>query len=400
MARPSRLLVPLLALALLTPQAAQAVQRSVPRGWLGVTAETDLLFKHHRLDHETALMARSGVETLRVPIYWSQLQPYATEAQVPAAARAHFTDVGGVPTDFHQLDRLVASAARHRIAVMAVLLGAPAWAAISTARPIWVPRDPAPYANALAALVRRYGTSGTFWAGRSPSMRTPVVTWQIWNEPSNIWYWDDTWASSYPRLLRAAYDAAKAADPHAQIVMAGINTTGGGTAGPTASWVSTARIYDDLDSQHLGRPFDAVAAHIYTSRVADAARVVEETRRVMSEHGDGRRPIYVSELSWPASQGRLRDASGRKRGFFAGTTDRGMARRLRQGVRLLAVDRRRLGIAGVLWFEWSSTYRGVGNAFLYSGLRRLRHHRLFDAPARRAFTRVAAALEGRRLGHP
>src|SRR5918911_3187633 len=196
MRRPLRLLVPLLVLALLTPQAAEAARRSVPRGWLGVTDETGLLLKHRRLNHETALMARSGVETLRVPVYWSQLQPYATAADVPAAVRAHFTQAGGVPTDFRLLDRIVTAAARHHIALMPVVLGAPAWAAISTARPIWVPRDPAPYANVLTALVRRYGTRGTFWARVRKSRRMPVRTWQIWNEPSNIWYWDDTWASS------------------------------------------------------------------------------------------------------------------------------------------------------------------------------------------------------------
>jgi hypothetical protein len=393
MRSPLRLLVPLLALALLAPRAAEAARRSVPRGWLGVTAEPSLLPPRAPLNHELALMARSGVETLRVAVYWSQLQPYSNAAAVPAAARAAFTEAGGVPTDFHGLDRIVAAAARHRIALMPVLLGAPAWAALSTMRPVWVPRDPAAYANALAALVRRYGRRGTFWRGRA--RRMPVRTWQIWNEPSNIWYWDDSWASTYPRLLRAAYDAVKAADKRARVVMAGINTAGGGSSRVLPSWVSTGRIYDELDRQHLGRPFDAVAVHVYTSRVADAVRVVQETRRVLRAHGDGARPIVVSELSWPASRGRLRDAHGRRREFFAGTTGRGMARRLGRGVRLLARERRRLGIAGVLWYEWSSSYRGADDAFRYSGLRRLRRRGLVDTPALRAFRRAAAALEGR-----
>ena len=92
---------------------------------------------------------------------------------------------------------------------------------------------------------------------------------------------------------------------------------------------------------------------------------MQKTRAVARRHGDGARPIRVTELSWPAARGKLRDEHGHKREFFAATTDKGMAKRLVKGVRLLARHRKPLGIAGVDWFQWASSTGGTADAFRY-----------------------------------
>jgi hypothetical protein len=362
--------------ALVLPAAAGAASRTVPRGWLGVTFTPSIATRHHSsFDRELALMKRSGVETVRAAVYWFQLQPKRNRRP-----------------DFSSLDALVRAAARRRLPVMPVVLGAPDWATHEGYQPIPVPDDPAAYARFMTALVERYGSSGSFWASHRGLPRTPVRSWQIWNEISNPYYWDaGTWQSAYPRLLRAAYDAVKAADRRANVVMAGINSTA-----ELPSWKALDQVYDGLDAQGLGRPFDAVAAHIYTRRVADAVRVVRETRTVMDAHADGRRAIDVTELSWPASKGRLRDAKGHHRTFFAETDGKGMARRLRQGVLALARHRRALHIGAVQWYQWLSPYSGTTDAFSYSGLRRAHRH-IDDRPALAAFRSVAGRLEARRL---
>jgi hypothetical protein len=291
-----------------------------------------------------------------------------------------------VPTDFRSLDALVGAAARKRLPLLPVLLGAPAWAADDDTRPILIPRDPADFARFADAMVDRYGPAGSFWVEHPKVRRFPVRRWQVWNEVSNSWYWDKSWATAYPPLLRAGYDAIKAADPTARVFMSGLNS---GEAGP--SWRALDVLYDQLDAQGLGRPFDDVAAHVYTRRVPDAVKVIEETRDVMKDHGDDR-PIRVTELAWPAAKGRLRDAHGHKREFFAATTDRGMAQRLVRGVLLLASNRARLKISGVDWFQWASSYKGTDDAFRYSGLRLARGKRLTDKPAMKAFRRVAKRL--------
>jgi nuclear transport factor 2 (NTF2) superfamily protein len=336
---------------------------------------------------------------VRVAVYWFQLQPYKRRSQVPRAERGAFRrTVNGHPISYRALDALVAAAARHGLPIAPVVLGAPNWATDDHGRPVPEPRNPDDYAAVLRALVRRYGSHGAFWAGHRGLKRRPIRDWQVWNEVSNLWYWDDTWADSYPRLLRAAYDAIKGADPSATVVMAGLNTGGSGkTSGSLPSWIALDRIYGGLDRQGLGRPFDAVAAHIYTRTVPQAVKVVQETRNVMDAHGDTTRPIDVTELAWPASKGKLRDARGRRRTFFAETDKRGMARRLTKGILALASHRQALNIGGVDWYQWISPYTGTSDAFSYAGLRRAHRRAIEDMPALAAFRRVAGRLEGRRL---
>jgi hypothetical protein len=364
-----RALVPLVLLALLVP-AAGADARMVPKGWLGVSFGPEYVSAHSNLTTELKRMRRSGVESARFAVYWAELQPAA----------------GGAP-DYRRLDRIVTAAAKARLPLLPVVLGAPAWATLDSSRPIDVPQHPADYAAFVSSLVKRYGAGGTFFAEHKKLPRFPIRAWQIWNEVSNSWYWDDSWRTTYPPLLRAAYDAIKAADPGARVVESGLNTGAGGR-----SWDVLAALYAQLDAQGLGRPFDEVAAHVYTAKVADALQVVRETRAVTERYGDGERPIRVTELAWPAARGKLRDENGHKREFFAATTDKGMAKRLAAGVLLLASQRRALGISGVDWFQWASSYKGTNDAFRYSGLRHAAHSRLTDKPAMKAFRAVARRL--------
>jgi hypothetical protein len=381
-----RRLVPALVLAALLA-AAPSASAAVPRGWLGVSFGPEYVSKHARpsLGSEFARMRRSGVQSARFAAYWFKAQPYATMADVPAESRGNYRVVDGVPTDFRFLDAVVGAAARQRVPLLPVLLGAPAWASDDGTRPILVPRDAADFARFADAMVHRYGPGGSFWAEHPKVRRVPVRKWQIWNEVSNSWYWDKSWPSAYPPLLRAGYDAIKAADPAARVLMSGLNS---GEAGP--SWHVLDVLYGQLDAQGLGRPFDEVAAHVYTRRVPDAVKVIEETRAVMTDHGDDR-PVRITELAWPAAKGRLKDANGHKRDFFAATTDRGMAKRLASGVLLLAKNRGRLKISGVDWFQWASSYKGTSDAFAYSGLRVARK-RLKDRPAMTAYRTVAKRL--------
>jgi hypothetical protein len=307
-------------------------------------------------------------------------------ASVPPGQRSAYRDIGGIPTDLRFLDQLVGNAANKRLPLMPVVLGAPRWATDDSNRAVYVPRDPADYARFMDTLVRRYGPTGTFWTEHPDVHYFPIRTWQIWNEVSNSHYWDKSWARTYPPVLSAAYDAIKAVDPQARVVQSGLNSGESGS-----SWHALDVLYDQLDRQGLGRPFDEVATHVYTRRVPDALRVVEETRDVMQRHDDSR-PIRVTELAWPAAKGRLRDADGNKRDFFAATTDKGMAKRLTAGVMSLANNRKRLKISGVDWFQWASAYKGTDDAFRYSGLRNARGKRLKDKPAMKAFKRVAKKL--------
>jgi hypothetical protein len=356
--------------------AAGAAPRSVPRGWLGVVADGPLVGPGAAsFEGEWDRMAADGVESVRTAFYWNEAQPYERASDVPPQAGGSYRDQGGVPTDFSRSDVVVASAARRRLGVLPVVHRAPGWAAEKAGDLASTPRGTAAYAAFLTALVRRYGSRGTFWSEHPELPRMDIRAWQVWNEPNLTRYWSrQPFARSYVKLLRAADRAIHAADPTAQTVLAGL---------PNESYRALRQIYGAGGKG----TFDVVAIHPYTGRPRNVVRLVELARAEMRRAGDGKRALWVTELSWPAAKGRTRNTAGFE------TTDAGQADRLRSGLALLAAARVRLRIGRVFWYTWLSVPQGP-NSFDYSGLRRLQRSRTVDAPAREAFRREARRLEG------
>ena len=98
--RPTFFLALLLSLALLAPAGAQAL----PRGFFGIVPQTPLS------GEDAVRMRVGGVDTIRVPVAWSAIEPSAQ---------------GGY--DWRALDATVALAARERIEVLPFLYSTPGW---------------------------------------------------------------------------------------------------------------------------------------------------------------------------------------------------------------------------------------------------------------------------------
>jgi hypothetical protein len=331
----------------------------VPRGWLGVMADGPLTAPGFTgAGGEWNRIVASGAESARVAFWWQDLQPSSAAT-----------------TNFAATDPTVLAAAARGIGVVPVVEGTPAWARQNAADPASPPRAPADFAQLVTTLVARYGPHGSFWAQHPEVHRLPIRAWQIWNEPNLTRYWStQPFARSYVRLLRAAHRALKRADPGSRTILAGL---------PNESWLALRAIY-----RAGGRgAFDAVALHPYTGRPSNVIKLVVFARGEMRRAHDRRRPVWITELSWPAAKGKVKDIPG------FDTTNAGQARKLRTALGLLAAARRRLKIERVFWYTWLSV-EGGPNAFDYSGLRRVRHGRLVTAPALAAYRRAAQRLEG------
>jgi polysaccharide biosynthesis protein PslG len=303
-------------------------------------------------------MQSSGVGSTRIAVDWRTIEP------APGAL------------DFTGLDAFVAGAAQHRIDVLPVVLGAPGWAARDPAVPSSPPRDPGAYAAFLTALIRRYGPAGVFWQAHPELQPQPIRHWQIWNEPDLGKYWaQKDWAPGYVRLLRAARKSVKAADPSAQVVLAGLTNR---------SWLDLRRVY----RAGGGRLFDLAAVHPFSRRVTNVLKIVRLVRATMRRYGDRRKPLVLSEVSWSSGLGHSTFNYGWE------TTEAGQAARLRQALLGLAARRRVDRIAAIYWYTWLSPAVGGRDSFDYAGLRRL------DAagspvskPALAAFRLAARRLE-------
>src|SRR5918992_2206988 len=273
-------------LAAAAPAGAQA-----PRDWLGVVADGPLTDPAADRQREWDLVGDSGAATIRTAFYWWDGQP-----------------AGPGAVDFSAYDRVVLAAARRGVRALPVVQGTPEWARSRPGDVASPPRDPADFGRFLRALVGRYGPSGSLWREHPGVRRLPIRDWQVWNEPNLTRYWSvQPFARPYVRLLRASRRALRGADRRARVILAGL---------PNESWTALRAIYRAGGR----RSFDAVALHPYTGKPRNVVRLVELARREMRRAGDLRRPVWVTELSWPAALGKTRNT----RGFE--TTDAGQAR--------------------------------------------------------------------------
>jgi Beta-galactosidase len=384
MTRGTRLTL-LLALTLLmaavTVTPAEAAKRRVPFGFFGSVLPPDFSSSTRvsdaTVDEQMAQMARSGVESTRITFTWEALEP----------TRGAY--------DFRRLDRLVAAASNHGIAALVNVTATPRWI---SQRPntsdYWrsPPTDPRPFAELMRQLVLRYGPAGSLWAQNPTLPRVPVRQWQIWNEQTAPWHWERRpFAPGYTRLLRAAYRAIHGADRGAKVVAGSLVAYSRGTP-----WVSIRQMY----RAGAKRFFDVVAVHPFTNSpsvrraISQTLLIVELVRKAMRQRGDRRKPIILTELTWPAAVGKVP-----RNGLVTfATTPRGQVARLKAAYRRLAKERRKWGVTQVYWFNWASSYSATGSpatmSFRFSGLTRYRGGVFSPMPVLRTYSRLAARYEG------
>jgi hypothetical protein len=370
-------------LVMLVATPAQAAKRRVPFGFFGTVLTPEMASPERvsdaALEQQMALMASSGVESLRVTLAWHSLE------RTPGAY------------NFALLDRVVAAAARHGIVVLANMTETAPWASERPSHAdAWrlPPRDPNTFAELMRQLVLRYGPAGSFWAQNPTLPRVPIRQWQIWNEQTAPWHWQRRpWAPSYTRLLKAAYRAIHGADRRAKVVAGSL----GASRANYAPW-DAAR---DLYRAGAKRFFDVIAVHPFTNNSRSARLTVDQTleivRRVraqMRRRRDGRKPIILTELTWPASVGKV----PRMALLGLETTSRGQVARLKAAYRRLARDRRKLRITQTYWYNWASQYDADGAlsvmSFRFAGLTRLRGGVFSPMPILRTYASLAAKYEG------
>jgi hypothetical protein len=203
----------------------------------------------------------AGVAWVRINVTWDGLEP----------SRGRYSR-----NDLAFLDRCVAEARAHRLEILVVFLGTPAWAR-SGGTDLRAPLDPGAYAAALGFLASRY--------------RTEVAAWEIWNEENSPAFWSNGSAHDYVRLLRDSYRSVKRAAPRALVVFGG--TLGNDTAWLRACYRAGAKGYFDVMATH---PYPAAGKELAAAATLGSVRKV---RRLMLAHRD-RKPIWFTEVGWSA----------------------------------------------------------------------------------------------------
>lgn len=211
-----------------------------------------------------------------------------------------------------------------------VLFMTPPWARLGlTANPFTPPADPADY-----AAFARYAATSVPGAD----------AWELWNEEDDNAFWDHgPQVAAYTRLLRAAYPAIKSVRPSATVVT-------GGMVGQDVAFL------DGIYANGGRGYFDAVGVHTDFACLVDDPSAYyrdpngwlgrytftgyRELHYVMATHGDGQKPIWLTELGWntatsaPGSCARGRWAHMKA----AGVTEAQQATLLTRAYQCLAAD--------------------------------------------------------------
>ncbi|MCK4352117.1 T9SS type A sorting domain-containing protein [candidate division WOR-3 bacterium] len=163
-------------------------------------------------------------------------------------------------------------------------------------------------------VVERYDGDGI---NDMPGLIYPIKYWEIWNEPNSIygwiypdWYYDiyDVTAlcSLYVRLCEVAYQAAKAADPDANLLTCSISTVNLTNPGrwhvSGGEWV---RMYYEYGGQDW---CDGIAIHPYQydnslkmlSYFSSAMfqKDIDTIRTIMALNNDIDKELWITELGW------------------------------------------------------------------------------------------------------
>jgi hypothetical protein len=294
-----------------------------------------------------------GVDSIRVPISWSSVQPVKN----------------GI-WNWSDADTFFKAAAAARLDLLPFLSGAPSWAVPIDRRvgssaflPVRTAVQRSSWRRFVTQAVLRYGPNGVFWSENPTLPPRPIRVWQIWNEENFKYFVGHPNPAEYGKLVQLSSAAIKASDPGAQIVLGGL------FARPIEATFNKKppQAYfaaDFLDQMYESTPgikskFQGYALHPYTGSWKNLTSRIEEVRSVLKAHHDGGKGLWLTELSWSSEPPQLHNS------FAKGVA--GQARELKGAFRLFVAKQQQWNLQRIYWFSIGD-FAGLCNFCGGSGL--------------------------------
>lgn len=333
------------ALAFLATFTLVARAQALPAKFWGVVPQTTASNEHFER------LAKGGVESVRVSLGWADLQPQK-----------------GAEIQWGGVDNLVEKASLAGLDVLPTISGAPTWAVPianvqgdrNAKAPAHLPVSGAAaggWRSLLIQAVERYGPGGQFWLTHPNVPPRPIRSWQIWNEPNFKYFVAKPNPTEYGKLVKLSYSALKAADPGAQVVLAGLFSEPLGAryvrlvkGKPKLQHPGSINYFASyfLAQMYKTNPgikskFSAVALHPYTETWRYLTPEIEEVRDVLTASHDPAKALWITELGWSSGPKRSNDA------FAKGPS--GQVAELRGAFRLLTANATKWRIKRLYWFS-------------------------------------------------
>ena len=284
--------------------------------------------QHTLTPEDVERMKEGGIETVRVPVPWSTVQPSGPDSY-----------------DWSDVDQVATVTAEEGLELLPVLYSTPSWIAPRyTELPVDTAEQRAAWEAFLREAVGRYGPDGAFWDEHGPDSedpvpKVPIRSWQVWNEANFFYFATPASPERYAELLKISSGPIRESDPDAQVVLSGL--FGSPRQGPPQGMPAV----DFLDRLYavkgIKQHFDAAALHPYSADAGDLAGLTQAFRGVIVSNGDFFTPLWITEMGW---------GSGRDTAFEKGLE--GQADQLDRAYTYLITNRRRLGLERVYWFSW------------------------------------------------
>lgn len=235
---------------------------------------------------------RFAAHTLRADDRWLAI---AKDAEFDTVVQVFpWREIEPTREQFHweKTDQIVAGAEYYGLDLVIRLDQHPAWASevdLSLNAP---PDNLDDYKNYARRVAERY--------------RGRIRAYIIWNEPNLAIEWGGQRPDpvAFVELLKAGYEAVKAADPDVPVVAAGLAPTNSNDASAMDERLFLREMYRAGASAY----FDVLAAHPYSFGQPPGAPASDiehpsfgrlaELRAIMEENGDARKPVWITEMGW------------------------------------------------------------------------------------------------------
>lgn len=273
-------------------------------------------------DFQTMGDARVG--TFRFQLDWRNVQP-----------------TQGGPYDWSSVDLQFENAAANGIELLPIFYGSPDYASGSHREPpLGSDEDKQAWKDFVAAAVERYGSGGDFWQENPDLQPHPPDAWQVWNEQNSPTYWEPKPSpKKYAELVRISDNAIDGVDEGAAVLLGGMFGTPSRNKGIYA-WKFLKRLYAVDGIEHH---FEAIALHPYSPNLAGIRAQIKLAREKLKKAGDGRAPIWITEIGW---------GSAGTPGQPLSKSPKGQKKLLRKSFNLLLDRRGKWKIRRVVWFTW------------------------------------------------
>lgn len=235
-----------------------------------------------------AMIRTAGFGWIRQQFQWADLEP---------GGKGQFYDYDRQQPTWARYDQIVDLARAEGLRVIARIDVTPAWA-----------RPPGTYKSHPPSNVRDFED---FVYAFVTHYRGQISYIQLWNEPNlnSEWGNQPVDPAGYVALLKAGYAGAKRADPSVRVLSAELAQTLEPDA-PGAQGLDDL-LYLERMYEYGAKPyFDVLAANAYGLWTGPEDRQVGDpytnfsrvllVRQIMERHGDGGKPLWVTEFGWNA----------------------------------------------------------------------------------------------------